>query len=231
MKTTKLSLLFFIASITLYGQDSLRTHKKRHQIGVDLTSFLKYYVNFSQEINNAYRNTPYYVQYRFHLKSDNNIRAAIGGGFSEIETASPYTTGPAKYKNKQQAINYRIGFEHFENLSSRFQVFYGLDLHSGVSHAKNEASSFGGGYANGYETKTTFYGASPLLGVRFYINKRLSLFTESSFQVNINETWEKRFYTPVDNSFPPIADSPKTTSKSVSSIFNFPLFIVLAFDL
>lgn len=231
MKKFKIVLFFLIAGITVSAQDSLRTTKKRNEIGVDLTSFLKYYINFGQETNSVLKNSPFYVQYRFHLRSTNNFRAGIGGGYNEIKTESTYTVGPANYKNKQQALNFRLGFEHYENISPKFQVFYGLDVLSGNSLQKNDAQYFNGGYANGYEIKTMSYSIAPVLGIRLKLNKRLSIFTESSFQIGINETSEKRFYIPLGNTYPPLPDSPKTITKSISTSFIFPLFIVLAIDI
>lgn len=231
MKPFKVLLLLLIASNSLRAQDSTRTKQRRHEIGIDLTSFIKYYFNFGQDVNAGIKNSLFYIQYRFHLKSNNNIRAGVGGSYSETEMASPYTGDETRYKNKQQSFNYRLGFEHFEDISKRFQVFYGLDLLAGNSYQKNDAPYWNGGYANGIENKTASYGVAPLLGVRFKLNKRLSIFTESSLLVNVNDGWQKRYYIPVDNTYPALPATPKARSKSVNTTFNFPLFIVLAVNI
>lgn len=231
MKTIKVFLVLLVASNTIAAQDSLHTKQRKHELGVDLTSFIKYYINFGQDATSGIKNAPFYLQYRFHLRSNNNIRAGVGGGYSNTETTSPYTDGPTTYKNKEQSLNYRLGFEHFENISTRFQVFYGLDLLSGNFHQKNDAPYFNGGYANGEENKTTSYGVAPVLGIRFKLNKRLSLFTESSFQVNMANNWQKRYYIPVGNAYPALPDTPKAKSKSINTSFNFPLFVVLAVNI
>src|SRR6187402_3256959 len=126
MKPLSLFLLLFITCISVQAQDSLRVKPRRHEVGVDLTSFIKYYVNLSSGTFQA-GTSPYYVQYRFHLKYGNNIRAGIGGSYYDAEISSPYMDDQNKYKNKQQSLNYRLGFEHSENISARFQVFYGID--------------------------------------------------------------------------------------------------------
>lgn len=231
MKTLKVFLILLVASNSISAQDSLRLKQKRHEVGVDLTAFIKNYFNFNQNAASGVNNAPYYLQYRFHLRSNNNIRSGAGGSYSETETASPYADDQTNYKNKQQSFNFRVGFEHFENISSKFQVFYGVDLLSGNSYEKNDAPFWNGGYANGIENKTISYGAAPMLGIRYKLNKRLSLFTESSFQLNLNQSWQKKYYIPVSKAYQPLPDTPKQSSKSISTNFNFPLFIVVAFDI
>lgn len=230
MKTFKAILVLLVVSNSITAQDSLRKERRRNELGLDLTAFIKYYFNFAQSATSPIYNTPYYLQYRFHLKSNNNIRAGVGGGYSETETSSPYTDDQTKYKNTQQSLYYRLGFEHFENISPKFQVFYGLDLLSGNYLQKNDASYWNAGYANGFENKFVSYGAAPLLGIRYKLNKRLSIFTESSFQISLSESSQRRYYIPVSNAYTPLPDA-KTTSKSINTSFNFPLFIAVAVDL
>lgn len=140
-------------------------------------------------------------------------------------------TTPTTYRTIQRFINYRLGFEHFDNLSAKFQVFYGIDLYYSGAYNRTDAQYWNGGYANGNETKTTSFGVAPLLGIRFKLNKRLSLLTESSFAIGRNNSWQKRFYIPVNGTYPALPDDPKAKSNSITTSFNFPLFVVMAVTL
>ncbi|MES2678787.1 MAG: hypothetical protein V4635_02830 [Bacteroidota bacterium] len=230
MKTFRVMLLLLVVSNTIVAQDSLRVKQRHHELGLDLSSFIKYYFNFGQGGTLPLFNTPYYLHYRFHLPANNNIRAALGGGYSETEITSPYVDDQTRYKNTQQALNYRLGFEHFENISPKFQVFYGLDLNSGNSYQKNDAPYWNAGYANGVENKNVSYGVSALLGLRYKLNKRLSIFTESSILLSQSRTSQRKYYIPLSSAYLPLPDV-KTNSKTLNTAFNFPLFIVIAVDL
>jgi hypothetical protein len=145
MKTIKTLIICLATISTLSAQDSLAIKQRRHEIGIDFTYFIKNYLNFGEYYNPDVLSTPFYLQYRFHFKSNNNIRAAIGGGFYETIVPSPYDTDHNVYKTKHQSLNFRIGFEHFVNLSRKFQMFYGLDLISTNSYQRNDAPYFNGG--------------------------------------------------------------------------------------
>jgi hypothetical protein len=136
-----------------------------------------------------------------------------------------------KYKSTYQQINFRIGYEAYENLSTRFQVFYGVDLRVGYSLRKNDANSWGSGYANGDENQLQEFGIAPVLGLRYRFNKRLSLFTECNLLINYMETYSRRYYTPIDNTYPYLPATPKMKAVNTGVSFSSPLFVVFAIDI
>lgn len=211
----------------LRGQDTLPVKKYRHEFGLDFTPFLKFYVDFSQ---NGYNYQPaYYLTYRYHFKKS-NIRAAIGGNFSTRDISSPFSTDTHTYTDKAYSYNFRIGYEFFENLSRRWQVYYGLDFRPGYSYEKNDAPYWNGGYANGSENQSANYGIAPVLGLRFKPAKRIGIITEASFQYTISRGSSQRYYIPVNSSYPALPNDPVQKSKSAFTSFSFPLAIVVTID-
>lgn len=230
-KIALLATIFLLSFSIANAQDSVKVKKYRNEIGIDLTPFIKFYLNFDQNQFYYYNYIPsYYLTYRFHFKKS-NIRAAIGGDYYTSEITSPYSGDPNKYFNRQENINFRIGYEFIENISKRWQVFYGIDFRPSFRHERNDAPWWNGGYANGSDTKTTNYGVAPLLGFRLKLNNRLSILTETSYQLNVFESKKYNYYIPINSDYPSIPDSDTQTSKSTSTSFNIPIGITLTVDI
>lgn len=220
-----LSLMIF----RLSGQDTLQIKKHRNELGLDFTPFLKFYSNFSQ--NNIDYQPIYYLTYRYHFPHG-NIRAAIGG--MSITSDSPSTDPnilPLTFKSRSYSVNVRIGYEFFQELSKRWQVFYGLDFRPGYEYRKEDNQFSNGGYSNGYEGKTNYYAIAPVLGLRFRITKRMSLLTESSLQYTISKASTRRYYIPLNAGIPARADDPLQKNTATSTNFNLPLSLILTIDL
>lgn len=217
-----------------YGQDTLKSNltkipEKKHlnELGLDMTPFIKLYLNFSN--NGGYNYQPsYMLTYRRYFKNS-NFRSAIGGNYLYSESPSPYNGDSLniKYFNKQSSFVLRIGYEFFQNLSRRWQVYYGADLRTTYSHQRNDAPYWNGGYANGIETTDNGFGLAPVLGVRFKMSKRVSLITESSFLLQYSTSTTYRYYLPVTGAYPPKPNDPKTTNKTIGTTFNYPLALNL----
>lgn len=223
-----------------YGQDTIKSiststqipvKKHLNEVGVDITPFIKFYLNFSDN-SGWYYQPNYMLTYRRYFKKS-NFRSAIGGNYLYSETPSPYNGDSLKikYYNRQSSFVLRIGYEFFQNLSRRWQVYYGADLTTSYSHQRNDAPYWNGGYANGQESTAKGFGLAPVLGVRFKMSKRISLITESSFLIQYSESSSFRYYLPVTGAYPPKANDPKTTNKTIGTTFNYPLALILTFNI
>lgn len=231
MKKLFLAIIFATSILTTFAQDTTKLEKVYHnEFGIDATGFLKQFFNFNQGQFSEYYSAIYYLTYRRHFKCG-NIRFAIGGDFANNDFSSSISTDSNKYHNNSYLLNSRIGWEFFNNLSHRWQVFYGIDFKPSVGYIKNDAPYWSGGYANGYEAKSRIYGIAPLLGFRFKLNNRLSFSTETSFSVNWQQDEKKYYYIPISNQYPPLPDEvlPKTI-KIISSYFQ-PLTLFLTFEI
>ena len=229
-KSIQITIVLTIMFLSSYGQDTLRQGpKKKHlnELGLDMTPFIKFYLNFSG--NGSFNYQPnYMLTYRHYFKKG-NLRSAIGGNYYYSESSSPYNgdTLNLKFFKKQSSFELRVGYEFFQNLSRRWQVYYGADLRTSYFYQKDDAPYWNGGYANGIENISKGLGLAPVLGIRFKMSRRVSLITESSFLIQYSESSTQRYYLPVTNSYPLKANDTKTKNRSFGTIFNYPISLVL----
>jgi hypothetical protein len=130
-----------------------------------------------------------------------------------------------------------VGWEFTNDLSKRWQVFYGLDFRPSFDSYKNDEENSNYDWATGRERKYTVYALAPLLGFKFKLTDRLSISTEASFLMYWQQEENRQYYTPIaaqpQNPPPrPIpAEVTSPTLKSVGSNFFQPLFILITFDI
>lgn len=215
---------------SLPAQDSTQTKRYRNEFGIDATGFLKQFLYLNGTQFPEYYTPAYYLTYRHHFGKC-NLRAAVGGFFEHQPLASPFSGDANSYERATVLVSARIGWEWTNELSRRWQVFYGADYRQGYTHEKNDAPYWNGGYANGRESTNLTYGVAPLLGFRFRITERLSLATEASFGFYMFSNESRKYYIPVTSQFAPVPDeiTPKRTGFYTS--FAQPLSIFITFDI
>jgi hypothetical protein len=230
MKRYLIALVFTFVTVTVFAQDTIPPKVYRNEFGIDATGFIKQFLNFSNDEFPVFYSETYYLTYRRHLKSG-NIRAAVGGGFADYDIPTPFAGDSNIYHFKSYNIDYRVGWEFTNELSKRWQVFYGADFRHSLMYTKNDAPFWNGGYANGSESKVQSFGLAPLLGIRFRINNRISLSTETSFSINLEQAESRRYYLPVTSQYPPLTDQMTPKSNRIISRFNAPLSLFFTFDI
>ncbi len=228
--------LLFFCSHACFAQDSTKAMDSTkakvyfNEFGFDMTAFLRQFTNSNSGTYPSYYYPLYYLTYRRHLDCG-NIRFAIGGDFSSEERGSSVSTDTNKYKNERFSLETRIGWEFVSELSSRWQAFYGLDFKASLHYQLTEDQFYSGGYAHGNESEVQTYSLAPMLGLRFKINKRLSLSTETSLAINWQKSKSRSFTTPISGQYPPQEDKISPTEKRTYTNFEYPLALFLTFDL
>lgn len=229
LKQIFLSICFCFAFFVVSAQDSTQTIRYKNEFGIDATGFLRQFFDFNGT-QPAYYTPTYYLTYRRHYPKG-NLRAGIGGGMELSPITSPYLNDPNEYSKQVYSANVRFGWEWTQELSKRFQVFYGVDLRPSFYYYKNDAPNWNGGYANGYESRTISAGVAPLLGFRFRINERLSLATEASFAFAFSTSESRQYFTPTSNQFPPMSDVVVPMQYGLSTSFSQPVSLFIMFDI
>lgn len=220
-----ISILFPVIGFS-QTESEVKTYK--NEFGIDATSFILRFMkfNFSED---QYIQT-YYLTYR--RKFDvGNLRAGIGGYMQDEDKRSVYAEDINQYKFNSFNFNFRLGWEWKNEISKRWQVFYGCDFRPSYLQTKDDAPSWNAGYANGYELELTNYGIAPLLGFRFRLNDRLSLSTETSLSFNYQKEKLRSYFIPVTNDFPSKDDINSDPVTRVFSSFGQPLMIFITFDI
>lgn len=237
MKFLLFSGLFFVLSATIFAQtDSIQVANRKNELGLDATGFIKY---FSQISNNGFTETGpplYLLTYRRYGKCG-NFRAGIGGRLSDVQLPYEYSTTlePILVSQISRALNARIGWEFYNELSSRWQVFYGMDFLGSVNYSRNDnTSNFGSYYLVGRESQGFSMGLAPVLGMRFRINKRICLTAESSLSVSYSRQKRTEYITDLPNpNVPPNRPTLRRwpDGKILETRYNQPLSIIFTFSI
>jgi hypothetical protein len=222
-------ILCFIEAST-YAQDTTKTKQRLNEFGIDATGFLKQYLDFGSQQYATYYNPTYYLTYRRHF-SCGNLRVAVGGDYTDTQLPPNFSTDSNKYYDRGYSFYGSIGWEFYNNLSKKWQVFYGVDFRWTQVYSKDDENYSNGGYTNGSESKTQIFSLAPLLGIRFKLTKRLSILTEASYSINREQDNNGTYYTPLPGAIPP---APQATSQKLLKVytsFSQPLSVFIDFTI
>jgi hypothetical protein len=175
-----LFIIILISSNQVTWADSDSTGFK-NQFSVDVTPLIKQFIDFNNSQN------PYTAQYWFSykrgIKNNNAIRLLIGGNRTEDKhtVSNPWPGTPNTASSHSYAIISKLGFEWRRAFAKRWQAFYGIDSYLSYSEEYSNNDYQNGSILYGHKSGTYLYGAAPVCGMNFYLNKRLMLSTEASF--------------------------------------------------
>lgn len=191
MKKIILTLTVVALTTFAFGQVTTPdTTKKefKNVIGIDATGLLRQFFNFN---TTSYFNYPYMIGYKRIFKSY-AFRIGAGGNFSNTNITSNDTLpGKRTYSN----FNFGIGLEHYSYLGKRWNFYFGADAI--VKYSYNDYQSSWTASTSNRQTSTNYgYGVSPLLGLQFKINSRLSIATETSYDITYTTSKDSSTRTP-----------------------------------
>jgi hypothetical protein len=203
MKKNIITLVVIISTATASAQELMPdTSRKefKNVIGLDITGLINQirpYYAYDYYPNYNYMYSPYIITYK-RIYNKHALRAGIGGNISNYEgVANDTINSNSNYYN----LTFGIGYEHYVYLAKKWTFYYGLDLigsYQGYEYLYEYNSN-----SNRKETTTTYrYGASPLLGLIFRLNKRISLATETCYDILHSQSKTSTTYTnyPYNNS-------------------------------
>jgi len=217
-------LIFLLISDASQAQEG-KIH--RNEFGINALPFIHQFFNVSLTEHSNYYDPGYSFHYRRYLKHG-NLRFAIGGEYDYQDLSPRVEAAPNTYKWIRYVLYSRLGWEFTNEISKRWQVFYGLDFryvndyfrHDGVDEDDIE-------YHNGTLRKDENYGIAPLLGFRFKLNDRLSLTTEANYLFNWQYENETDFSLPVSPQFPDLPDQPEPEERTFDMDFFVPMFVTI----
>lgn len=197
MKLTALALFTLIAA---YGRSqdvttptpadsTISAHKDKdekseknihHEIGVNATYFMKQVFSLS---SNTLPTQPYQLTYKLIAGKKIAGRLGIGADMSSQNTTVSGSTTPRQTNNSN--VFGRIGVEYRKQVSRHFLAYAGIDfvtqlINSKTTTSTDPGSGGGSGFSQTVVTtdKNNGFGGGPVLGIQYYINKRMSLYTE-----------------------------------------------------
>lgn len=218
MKKSILTMTMVVFAAFAFGQitkpDSTKNEFK-NIIEIDATGLLHQFFFSSGTGGGYYVVTPYMISYKRIFNNNNAIRFGVGGTtYSDNSTQND----TIESSQKRNSFNVGIGIEHYSYLTKRWNFFFGVDAIA--NYSENETVQGNSSTSTSTFTQVNYgYGVSPLVGIQFKINSRISISTETRYDIIYTQGNSKRNYTP-DSSF----DS-KTKSNGIQTTFNAPVNI------
>lgn len=223
--------LGFVASVT-WAQEAPFKHKKmrweldsawrsktHHEIGVNISEFVKTFIVPNNNTNLGANATTYLLTYKTIFKGGPTIRLGLGGQLSKKQIDDDDFSGIQTQINNQ--FNGRLGFEWQFNLGRKWNCYAGVDAIYSSGKSRVETPDFPPDVTV-VETKSSTFGGGPVAGIQFRISKRLSLLTETALYVKSVKTTDSQ----TSSSF-----SSKSITKETAINFIAPqsLFFVITF--
>lgn len=216
------------ASHTATAQVDSTDRPFNDEVGIDVTAFLRQFLHWASADQIPQAANAYLLSYR-HFFGPATLRAGLG--FNTYRDV-----GNIVYSDERPTVaerttwDGRIGVEKGEGLGRRWQFFYGVDLRYALDRNIADPGYYNAGYAWSRRSEAETIGVAPLCGIRFRINKRFSLLTETSAFYGVTNTTVKEWSTPIIEGYPP-HDGSTSSSRTVTSSVNVPFFVVAAITL
>jgi len=203
-------LLFVIVSLSFItsakSQDSLAYTSKKHELNIG------YFNAFNLTSGNDFG-----VGYKYTFRNG-ALRIGTTFSFSNDKTTDDGQS-MSENETKNLSIKPRIGYEFHQNYK-RIMVYYGADFityiedyHSNYTYNNSNNDTY---YSRKYTTTTSGFGISPLLGLKYFINKKISISTETSFNFAYKKSENKYDYFDDGSSTPSSSDSSERKSYSAN---------------
>lgn len=165
------------ADTTVYVQKDHSEKAIHHEIGVNATYFIKQVFSLS---NNILPTQPYQLTYKLIAGKKIAGRLGIGADMSTSNTTVSGSSVPRQTSNSN--VFGRLGVECRKQVGRHFLAYAGIDFVTQLINSKTTTSSGANnpGFSQTVVTtdKNNAFGGGPVLGIQYYINKRMSLYTE-----------------------------------------------------
>jgi len=231
MKKLTLVIALCIFGLSAFAQDTTKTKQHLNEFGIDATGFLKQYLNFGNTAQfPTYYAPTYYLTYRRHF-SGGNLRVEVGGDYTDNQLSPNYNNDSTKYYDHAYSFYGSIGWEFYNKISKKWQVFYGADFRFSQIYSKDDENYSNDYYTEGSESKTQILSLAPFIGIRFNLTKRLSILTEASYSINREQDNNGTYYTPLPGATPPAPQGTSQQLLKVYTSFSQPLSVFIDFTI
>lgn len=186
--------LIIICSGYIHAQelaiDSAEPDFRKHELGLNITGFARQFLSFNNNSNLI--QSPYMLTYQYHITQKMGLRFGLGGFYNSNTVDNKDVFVPRT--NNDFLITLRTGIQFNKQISSRWNLHYGLDLFSRYARSVviTQPTSFGETFS-----KNLLYqgGLGPVLGFSFSIGENVRIWTEASLygyyqQLTETETFE-----------------------------------------
>lgn len=221
MKKMTMAALAMALSMHLSAQTETiaesKDRKIEHQIGVQANALIRQVLNFNSNTNTQPAN-PYFLTYSLNFKNTGwGFRTGFGYNYNSFNTSDGITSTT----NNVNDLHVRIGAERAFKLTRKWSAGVGIDVvYNNEDRKTTNAVSPGiGGGALDVTTTETSTGGGPMAWLRYHLNERILLGTETSFYyVAGNQTQNLNvsspFLTGGGGGFPSVSSPSNSVSKA-----------------
>ena len=213
----RLYLLFFavLFSFVLLAQDKKTDKKIRTELGLNITNTLAGFFNSGGSNLSV-------DEYLFSLKIGNRKGAMrFATNFNTRSNSEFLVTGTRDLRENEVFL--RGGYEFRRPVEKGFMLYYGLDGVLELEFEEVNFNSFSNENINSLKT-TTGFGGGPILGIQYFISKRVALSTEASIYGLVQYREEKQ---DVGSGLPPVEN--QTTGFRVAPVIPSSLYLIMIF--
>lgn len=169
-----------------YPKQSTKRFPISHQIGISATSLLKQFISWG---DSSISQSPYILTYKFGV-GPFALRTGFGGGLNSAEgTEEGYADSET---DEERFADVRVGLEYQTSMGKKWQGSFGVDA-IWFGHERSQVSDTGFDMVSNI-TQTQGTGFGPIIGLRYMINSRLSLYTEGAFYYTTSDRVQSRLF-------------------------------------
>lgn len=222
--TTLIALLAnkFIFSQTIATTD-ISNKPYQFQAGINVTSFVRQFVNFSGSNNNI-ATSPYTLSFKaFKMLRNKNsqIGLRLGSGYTNENFSNVNATN--SNSTFDESLDLRIGIEYQKMITKKWIAFVGFDYISQKETVNTESKFISSGteFLSTNNRTTLMDGAGFIFGMQFNLNKFLALSTEASYYYSDSWTRNATFSSNSNNNQPPSNSKNTSTNLILPNVLNF----------
>lgn len=213
-------VLFTLDAVHGQGFAPLDSTTRRNELSVDVNGFIRQFIpNNWDPLGNPYYYQPTYLLSYKRSLGQSALRFGVGGQYDLQSDTGGYNSH-TNFTNYDWRLYFRAGWEYRWTLTRRWSCYAGFDGQIGTGRGVSHNITTQSGQP---DVRTTFksYGAGPVLGIQFHLNRRISLYTESSLYWWYQETGDHYDY-------PDDANDVRGLSTRGTILFTYPVAVWFA---
>ncbi|MCB9170701.1 MAG: hypothetical protein H6594_10175 [Flavobacteriales bacterium] len=193
---------------------------RRNELSIDVNGFVRQFIpyNWNAQGYTNYHRPGYLLTYKRSIGCS-ALRFGVGGLYNLRSDTGGYNSN-TNNTDHYWRVYLRAGWERRWLLGPRWSCFTGIDGQFGTGRGDSHNITTQAGQPNVHSTFRS-YGGGPVLGIRFQLTRRISLYTEASLYWSNQETGQYCDY-------PDDVNDIQSLSATGAILLNYPIVLCCA---